>query len=237
MKGFIVSLLFIFSLVFNTLLAQDLHPLLKEKIEKAELIDSIQIENGSFEELDSLDNKFSIEFKVHGWNDIGTKLFANETPPTIHKSNETGEFQFGVKTKPHQGDVFVSLVTRENETYESIGVKLNSNFKKDHTYLISFYTALSETYLSPYPENYGSKSFSKPISLKVHIRHYVENSFEVASIDLNADYSWKENVISFKSPCYCDFLSFEVRNQGEEVYNGHVLVDSFSDIYEIFGKK
>ncbi|HMP31950.1 MAG TPA: hypothetical protein PKD85_20265, partial [Saprospiraceae bacterium] len=74
--------------------------------------------------------KESYKFNLNSWEDTGTKIFPNESPPDIvfinnHHIN---------KKKPVDGNTYLNLVTRGDGTYESIGQSLMQALIKDKCY-------------------------------------------------------------------------------------------------------
>jgi hypothetical protein len=100
----------------------------------AQAQDTLRLENPSFED------EFPRAGEVPaGWVNRGS---AGETPPDIQPG------QFNVYWPPEDGLTYMSLVVRDNNTWEGLGQKLNGRLQKDSAYRFSVALARSAQFLS-----------------------------------------------------------------------------------------
>ena len=104
--------------------------------------DTVRLTQASFEQEAHRGNK-AASSSIEGWFDCGMVFFPNESPPDIHP----GEF-WEVNLPAKHGDTYLGMVTRENETYESISQKLQKTLQAGNCYSISLYMAQSAKYIS-----------------------------------------------------------------------------------------
>ena len=99
------------------------------------IVDSILINNGSFESIPEDHNT-----KLYPWVDCGLIFFPRESPPDSHSSRSK---QFNVKHDAIHDDRFLSMVTRDNGTWESISQELDKPLRAERKYLWKMYLATS----------------------------------------------------------------------------------------------
>lgn len=82
-------------------------------------------------------------FNLPGWSNCGAP---NETPPDIHPV-VGGSFQ--VAQTPHDGNSYLGMVVRDNNTWETVSQRLESPIVAGKCYDFSIDISRSENYLSP----------------------------------------------------------------------------------------
>lgn len=117
--------------------------------------DAIQLRNPSFEDLPR-----NSEVPI-GWNDCGAPL---ETPPDIHPDPED---LFNVIGKASDGKTFLGMVTRDNQTTESIGQQLTAPFIANQCYQFDIELSRSRSYMSMSRVNNKPANYNTPIRLRV----------------------------------------------------------------------
>ena len=75
-----------------------------------------------------------------GWTNCG---HSDESPP------DTQPGWFEVTKKGNHGSTYLGLVTRDNDTYESVAQSLSSPLTMGQCYEFSIYLARAERYISP----------------------------------------------------------------------------------------
>ncbi|MEM0932319.1 MAG: hypothetical protein AAGJ12_07625, partial [Bacteroidota bacterium] len=100
-------------------------------------ITSVMINNPSFEDLPRNGSP------PRGWYDCG---FAAESPVDIHPIGYGGDF--GVKTKAYEGLTYMGMIVRDNDTWESVGQRLNKPLQKGMKYTLNVALARSPLYES-----------------------------------------------------------------------------------------
>lgn len=188
----------------------------------------VQLDNPSFE-----------DFPHHstppiGWTDCG---FAGETPPDVQPSG-----QFGVFWPAMHGNTYLGMVTRETETYESVGQRLNGILWAGTCYQISFFLCKSPVYFSVVDigvgneKNYTStrRNFVTPIKLRIWGGNDMCNKEELlGETGLVTNNEWEKYYLKL-SPTRGNyryiFLEAYYETPSLFAYNGNVLIDDASDI-------
>lgn len=163
-----------------------------------------------------------------GWFDCGGVLFPLETPPDIHAYN-TGHF--GVNKKAFDKDTYISLVCRQNDSYESISQKLETSLQKGSVYTFSLAISKTNEYRSAIRGNtHREVNFNTPISLRIWGGNgYCDIKELLAQSPLIFNEEWVEYTFFFEPKNEdLDFITFEAYS--EELVNGHVLLDNASSI-------
>ena len=193
---------------------------------------TIVLRNPSFEDLPRQGGAFTAP--IHGWHDCGLNNFPGETPPDIHPVPSKA---WEVTTMAFDGQTFLGLVTRYNDTYESLSQQLTSSIQGNTCYKFSAALARSEKYMSPTkrrreePENfvrpvvlliYGGDSYCDKAELLGESPAITHADWRMYSFTLQPQKSYKFITIEafYKTPIL-------------EAYNGHILVDKLTDIVPI----
>lgn len=93
-----------------------------------------------------------------GWTSCGGK---NESPPDI----QPGAFQ--VEKPAAEGQTYVGMVVRDNNTVEAIGQRLSSPLEVGQSYALRLSLARSATYLSLSRTTFEAANYSRPVVLRV----------------------------------------------------------------------
>jgi len=133
----------------------------------------ISLDNPSFEDTPRAGGPRQVGIK--GWFDCGSREFRGESPPDVHTENPD-DMIFGVTMAASEGDTYLGIVTRENETWESVSQKLSQPLEAGKCYTFSIDLACSDTYFNimqtgPYdkkiPDPTAKKLKSKPAVLRI----------------------------------------------------------------------
>lgn len=85
----------------------------------------IKIKNPSFEGRHHTGNDYN---KIDSWFNAGRRDFPAQSPPDLHLDSvyhkSDSDCHFGVKQSASDGNTFLGLVARSNETYETIAQDL-----------------------------------------------------------------------------------------------------------------
>ncbi len=92
------------------------------------------------------------------WYNCGS---VQATPPDIQPGH------WGVDLPAPDGNTYLGLVVRDNETAEAIGQKLRNSLQKDNTYMLTFSIARSLQWRSTATTSRESISFTTPATLKI----------------------------------------------------------------------
>lgn len=93
------------------------------------------------------------------WSDCG---FPNESPPDVHP-----DFVFAVSKPAFDGNTYLGMVTRDNDTYERVGQQLNKPLQRGICYEFSIKLARSLSYLSISRETNVQANYTSPVKLRI----------------------------------------------------------------------
>ncbi len=187
--------------------------------------DTIQLKNPSFE-----DHPRSSRTPKE-WIDCG---FRGESPVDTQPNDD-----FGATPKAFDGDTYIGMVVRDNDTWESIGQELSSPMEEGQCYSFSLYLARSPVYnsVSRRDPQYSEASYTTPVLLRIWGGHsFCKKEELLAESRLVKNHDWQQYIFRL-SPKNDNIshLVFEVYYGGlySEPYNGNVLVDNASSIEPI----
>ena len=207
----IISAIFCLLLLSTTIFSQDDRP--------------IELTNPSFEDLPRP------QHPPYGWWDCG---FASETPPDVHPV--LGNPAFKVTMEAQQGNTYLGMVVRENDTWESVAQRLNRPMEADQCYTFSIYLAKSEVYVSSIRGSDREIDFTTPVKLRIwggtgfcNKRELLDESTLVKNTD------WKEFHFKFSPKQRHTYIVLEAFFQTPAPVppNGNILLDNASSIQPI----
>ena len=185
-------------------------------------------------------------FLLDGWEDCGMHKFIGESPPDIHPGNYWGKSDKersnapGINFAPSNGNTYLGMVARANDTYESVGQKLNSPLQEGQCYLFSIDLMRSPDYLSVAKgKGYDERNFSTPTVLRIYGSNsmcYIEsgeNEIELLAESAPvANTTWQQNVFMISPSNSYQYLTLEAFYQTPttEAYLGHILLDNASNL-------
>ncbi len=178
----------------------------------------IKLDNPSFEDYPGMAHP------PQGWFDCG---FPGESPTDV----QPGSFQ--VMKSAQNGKTYVGLVTRDVNTWESVGQKLKSPIIKGTNYRFSIFVCRSELYMSQSQLTRREVNYITPTVLRIWGGSSPcgkdELLGETAEI-VNA--SWEKKDFTFKPKLQHDYISFEIFYKTPTLfpYNGNLMIDNASDI-------
>lgn len=184
----------------------------------------VKLLNPSFEGIPQMSNA------PRSWLDCGTQMFANQTAVDTHSSEAGG---FKVKKKAYNGNTYIGMVTRDNDTWESVSQRLGSPLVKGNCYTFSIYLCKSELYESQSQTTKAFVNYATPIKLRIwggsnycDKRELLSETGEVKNSD------WQEYKFEFYPKDNCTYIMFEAFYKMPVLfpYNGNVLLDNASDI-------
>jgi hypothetical protein len=156
------------------------------------------------------------------WLDCG---FENETPPDLH-SNTKGK-HFNVAIDAQEGDKFVGMVVRDNNTWEC----LQQNFAKpiSGNFTIRLLVARSATYQSLSRANGSPSNYVTPAVLRVIGVDESGEEFVLYRSSLIINTSWEEIITTIQVPFQMTAIRLSPYYKEPFLfpYNGNVLIDLF----------
>lgn len=202
----------------------------------------ITLNNPSFEDIPRAGGPNQVGIK--GWFDCGSREFRGESPPDIHTENPS-DLIFGVTMAASEGNTYLGIVTRENETWESVSQKLDQPLEAGKCYTFSIDLARSQTYYNimqtgPYDKKEKDPSAKIPQSKPAVLRiwggvNYCPRNQLLAESEPITNTKWKTYTFEFTPNINTRAISVEAfyKTPVLDPYFGHVLVDNASEIRQI----
>ena len=194
--------------------------------------DTIYLLNPSFEDMPRKGGEYSAA--IRGWHDCGSLAFPGESPPDIHP----GPTPFwNVNLPPFDGNTYLGLVVRYNDTYESLSQALQVSLKANTCYFFSAVLARSEQYVSATSKSPGKlENFTYPVILNIWGGNQFCSRAELLATTTPVDHSdWSYYDFIFRPKKDVKYITIEAfyNTPIHEAYNGHIMVDALSPITEI----
>jgi len=194
--------------------------------------EDIQLLNPSFEG-DPAMGSYEYSFYLSGWTDCAPYYFYGQTPPDVQPG--IMDF-FDVTTQPLDGNTYLGMVTRQNETWELVSQRLSRPLKKSKCYSFEINLARSQTYISQlltYSDTTKKFNFNKPIVLRIWGgRNVYEKRELLAESPVIEHDEWKSYSFEFNVNHDHDYLILEAFYKTPTLlpYNGNVLLDKASPV-------
>ena len=185
----------------------------------------ITLKNPSFEDFPSPAKA------PNGWTDCG---MPGETPADTQPNDA-----FQVTTRAYQGNTYLGLVTRDNETWERVSQKMSAPLEAGHCYDFSCFLARSDRYISA-TKTAALENFNKPVKLVIWGGNSPCDRREKLSESAVVEHTnWKVYDFKFK-PTKGNYAYimleayYKTNNAGKTLlpYNGNLLIDACSPIIE-----
>jgi len=160
-----------------------------------------------------------------GWDDCG---YSKQSPPDTQPSGD-----FGVYREAQEGNTYVGMVVRDNDTWECMGQTLKTPFRKNTCYQMSVLLGKSRYYLSMSLITNQMTNYSGSCVLRLWGGFQNKDGYEMLTeTDPVHHFEWKEYVLEFTPPKDYDYLYIEAyyADQGGGPYCGNMLIDHFSPI-------
>lgn len=157
--------------------------------------------------------------------------FLGESPPDVHPSGH-----FNVTKAPYDGESYLGMVARSNETWENVFQRLAIPFEEDQCYAFSIFLARSTKYLSPVRGSDDLKSYEDPIVFKIWGGFDGCDKSEIlAESKLVQNTEWEEYVFKIKPSRPYKYVIFEAFYKTPCLfpYNGNILLDKASPFVPI----
>jgi outer membrane protein OmpA-like peptidoglycan-associated protein len=165
-----------------------------------------------------------------GWTNCGAP---GETPPDVHPDPE---FLFRVGMKAQHEKTFLGMVTRDTETWESVGQQLAQPFVANQCYRLDIQLARSLTYLSMSRMTKQPTNYVTPIRLRVWGGYSVcDRAQLLGSSGLVSNSDWRQYNIKLSPED--DFTHIILEAYYPEAIllatNGNVLLDNARPMFPI----
>ncbi|MEY4902792.1 MAG: hypothetical protein RLZZ292_607 [Bacteroidota bacterium] len=172
-----------------------------------------------------------------GWSDCA--YFSEESAPDTQPCQA-----FEVSKTAYNGNSYLGLVVRENETWEAVSQRLARSLERDKCYSFSIYLCRSEIYRSAVRSKTGAQStvegpkvnFVVPARLRIWggNNYGMKDQLLVETAEIK-NTNWQEYKVEFNPKQTYNFITFEAYYKTPLLfaYNGNVLLDNASDIIPI----
>lgn len=202
------------------------------RVDSLIIIDSIELNNPSFEDV-SRKGGWQLQQPIKDWNDCGLILFKNESPPDIHPTDD-GAWKV-VKSAAH-GNTYLGMVTRDNDSWEAVSQQLVQPLKQGACYGLSVFLSQSENYLSHSQTTKEQANYLTPSVLRIWgaERSCIGKDILLESEEIDHP-EWIEYSFQFHSESNYEYIIIEAYYKTPVLipYNGHILVDGLSHLYEV----
>ena len=171
---------------------------------------------------------------IKNWFDCGILNFEKETAPDIHPSDFWEN-----RKQPSDGLTYLGLVTRDNDSYESVSQELRATLIAGQCYSFSVDLAKSEKYVSPSRLNEDDKkkyNYTTPAVFRIWGGYMHCGLEELIAESVPVKNSpWKTYNFKLSPKANYKYITFEAYYKVPALipYNGHILVDNCSDIIQI----
>lgn len=160
-----------------------------------------------------------------GWYDCG---FPAETPPDVQPDPT-----FSVNKPAVDGNTYLGMVVRDNDTWESVSQRLSRPLEKGQCYDFSLQLSRSELYISVSRVNGVEANYATPAKVRIYGGFgYCDKQYLLAESKLIINTRWLEYNFKFEPIANYSYLIIEVFYNTPTLfpYNGNVLVDNASPI-------
>ncbi|MEM6395981.1 MAG: OmpA family protein [Bacteroidota bacterium] len=184
----------------------------------------IHLRNPSFEDIGGASDP------PIGWSNCG---FAGETPVDVHPDPRR---LFQVFGRAQQGNTYLGMVVRDNETWEAVGQELSSPMIGGQCYDFRIYLARSLQYISQSRMTGREENYNKPAVMRVFGGYSNCDKAEVigkSSAVSNSD--WQEYKLKLEPSEDYTHIIIEVfyKTPVLQAYNGNLLLDNSSPLVPI----
>jgi hypothetical protein len=181
--------------------------------------DTIYLDNPSFE------GQPSMGVVPNGWYQTFTN---RESPP------DTQPGQFGVSLAAADGNTYLGMVCRDNNTYESVKQKLKMTLDTNQVYSFSVHLACADSYVSPSRLSGNQASYTTLIGLTVFGMNSVSKTpFLLAVIPQVMTRSWTEYELTLKPQEQVETIILQAYNPYSGPINGNILLDHCSPLIRV----
>lgn len=188
-----------------------------------ELLDNPSFEGEPAQGINNLRTNHLSEL-LKEWVDCGHIAFEASTPYDIHSSNTE---YWNVKKQAYEGNTYLGLVTREDDTYEYISQKLKTPLEKGASYEFSIYLAQANSYMSATKASRGSElPFDNNTILQVYgsVHDPCDGKF-IGESTVMDNSEWTKFTLNFVAAENLEYLILACRSKSETPQNGHLLLD------------
>lgn len=194
--------------------------------------ETIYLKNPSFEDVPRRGGQGFIQH-IDGWFDCGRSQFKDESPPDIHP---TSDGAWKVQKYAMDGDTYLGMVVRDNDSWEALSQKLSSPLLAGTCYSFSILLSRSQLYVSHSQRTKEEANYDRPTVLRIHgANTFCGRTRLLAKSDAVTNDEWRQFNFKFTPKDNYAFIVIEAFYQTPVLnpYNGHILIDGASDIVPI----
>ncbi len=199
--------------------------------------ETIYLENPSFEDTPRTGGSSHFDRQIDGWFDCGKIQFKAESPPDIHPTNDHA---WGVSKYALDGDTYLGLVVRDNDSWEAVSQRLSSPLKAGQCYSFSILLSTSQMYVSATRRTGKMDNYDDPSVLRIWGSNQFcsYNSYPselLASSETIINDEWRQFNFKFEPKNDLNFIILQAFYKTPTLipYNGHILLDGASEIVPI----
>lgn len=202
--------------------------------EKFEIQDSIVLRDKSFEEY-----KYPFRIDPYSYKKQETPFnawinYAPEySPPELHFSDE---INYGFQHTASEGNKYISLITREDDSREIIGQRFRTTFKKDSSYMMSLDIRFDDRFTSQAQTASGIKEVYYDTNICLQVTLAMDSNHESQTIFLShsiKNRDWKKIYFQFVPEKDYTAIKFEAKRYKSNIAFGNLMIDNLSNIYKI----
>jgi len=160
-----------------------------------------------------------------GWSDCG---FKGESAPDVQPSGI-----FSVTKPAAEGNTYLGLVVRDNDTWESVGQELPRAMEKGKCYHFTIALCRSELYVSISRLSDQTANYTTPARLRIYGGNSICDKRELlAESPVVTNTRWQDYAFKLEPSRNYGFIILEAYYKTPTLvpYNGNLLIDDFSDI-------
>lgn len=159
-----------------------------------------------------------------GWKNCG---FKGQTPPDVQPCNA-----FGVTSEAADGDTYLGMVVRDNDTWEKVGAKLSSKLEAGMVYEFKIRLCRSENYESASSLTYEPANYTTPVVLRIFGGHKYCDKAQLLGVSppiAHTEWGAYRFTLSPTEAYSHILLEAYYADRHGEAYSGNILVDQASD--------
>lgn len=163
-----------------------------------------------------------------GWHDCG---FAGESPPDVQPSGT-----FSVTHPPQEGDTYLGMVVRDNDTWEAVSQRLSRPMEGGKCYQFSIHLARSELYVSTSRVTDRTANYTTPAKFRIYGGFgHCDKQYLLAETSVIINTRWLEYNFKFEPIDNYSYIILEAFFKTPTLfpYNGNILIDNASPIIPI----
>ncbi|MFZ1704943.1 MAG: OmpA family protein [Saprospiraceae bacterium] len=193
--------------------------------------DTIKLLNGSFEDMPKR-GELGFWSGIKNWLDCAPlNNFRGESPPDIHPN---GFWQNNLPAS--DGKTYLGMVTRDNDTYESVSQRITEPLFPGKCYAITVHLARAEKYVSLSKMTEDTTNYITPVTLRIWGGQTLCQEMELlAESDPVKNNSWQIYSFKLKPKQQIRYLTFAAFYKTPTLtpYCGNLLLDGASHILTI----